>query len=58
MMPGMYPHRVSRMLSQNAPPKPTCIKTPSGGSKIAIRIRSKSITIPLGIDKKPFCYQI
>jgi hypothetical protein len=43
IMPGIYPNKVNRIFSQNAPARPTCRKTPKGGSKIAINILSKSI---------------
>jgi hypothetical protein len=40
--PGMKPRRVNRMLIQKCFPNPTCRKTPTGGRKIARRIRIRS----------------
>lgn len=43
MMPGRYPRRVSRILIQKARPTPAVRNTPNGGSKMASRIRRRSI---------------
>lgn len=39
----MYPSKVNKMFNQNAPRKPTCKNTPSGGRRIAISTLIMSI---------------
>jgi hypothetical protein len=43
----MYPHKVNRIFSQNAPPNPTCRNTPNGGNRMAMMIRIKSMGLLL-----------
>jgi hypothetical protein len=45
MMPGMKPSKVSRILNQKCPLKPTSRNTPNGGNKIANKILIGSVAV-------------